>query len=378
MDYAFVNGKKDFSALCSSISGHKYVALDTESNSLYAYKEKLCLLQISSETINAVVDMLAVDLTPMLPIFANPNIEKIFHSADSDIRVFKATAKCKFINVFDVMLASKFIGVERCGLDSLVTKYFGIKLNKKFQKADWGKRPLTKEMLDYASGDTKYLKSLRDIMYRELEERGKLAEATALFKNVCNVEPHVQHFNEDGFIFLRGARQLNAKGLSVLRELYIAREKVAEKKDIPAFKIISEDLMLRLSSAPGEALESITNFKGVTPYVLSHYGGWMREAIKKGLETKKPLSGVSSSAISGGNHIEAVRERFLSMKKWRKNLAIKRNISPEDILDNVSMEKMAFSQPACVDDLKKIKGVNIEKIESCAADIMEFFKTHKL
>jgi len=378
MSYAFVNGQKDFNALCSSISGHKYIAIDTESNSLYAYKERLCLMQISSETINAVVDMLAVNLKPMLPIFANPQIEKIFHSADSDIRVFKATAKCRFVNIFDTMVASKYLGLERCGLDSLVNRYFGISLNKKFQKADWGRRPLTRDMLDYAAGDTQYLKRLRDIMRKELDENGKLAEAEGQFAHICGVEPHPPHFDENGFITLRGARQLNGRGLAVLRELYLARENVAVRRDMPPFKIISEDLMLRLSVAPREALEHLPLFKGVSSYVLANYGAWIREAVKNGLTAPEFKPPRREQDFEKKIYMNAVRERFQAMKKWRKAVALRRNMLPEAVLDNVSLEKLAFAQPHTLEDIQKIKGISAEKIAVYGDSLLEFFRGHRI
>ena len=164
MSYIFIDKQKDFDELAAKLAKHKYISIDTESNSLYVYKEKLCLMQLSGEHVNAVVDTLAVDIKPLLPVFADPAVEKIFHSADSDIRVFKAAIKCTFENVFDVMVAAKYLGIIKCGLDNMVKGFFKLEMNKKFQKADWGRRPLTKEMLDYASSDTIHLKKLRDLL----------------------------------------------------------------------------------------------------------------------------------------------------------------------------------------------------------------------
>ena len=378
MSYEFVNSQNDFNALCSSIAAHSYISIDTESNSLYSYRERMCLLQISSGNINAVVDTLKVNLKPILPIFANPKVEKIFHSADSDIRVIKNTAKCVFVNIFDVMVAAKYLGLTHCGLDSLVNHYLGIVLDKKYQKADWGKRPLTKPMLDYAAGDTKYLKQLRDMMGEELKAQEKLNEAIEHFAHIAEVEPHAHpNFDKEGFYNIRGAGKLNGLGLAVLRELYIAREKAAIKFDTPPFKVVSEDYMFRLSSAPMEALENLQSFRGSSNFVMEKHGEWILQAIRKGLACKKQPA-QKKPAEKPGRRMDAVRIRFLAMKKWRKAVAERRNMLPETVLDNVMLEKLAFAQPRTMEDLKKIKGIPPEKITAYGKELLEFFRSHKL
>ena len=376
MSYTFIDKQKDFNELCAKLATHKYLSIDTESNSLYAYKEKFCLMQLSSAHINAKVDPLSVDIKPILPIFADPGIEKIFHSADSDIRVFKAALKCTFVNIFDVMVAAKYLGIIKCGLDSMVGEYFGLEMNKKFQKADWGRRPLTKEMLDYASSDTIHLKKLRDILGAELEKKGRLEEALGQFAQICKIEPNPMRFDESGFLTLKGARQLNGRGLAVLRELYIGREVAAIKKDAPPFKVISEDLMLRLSVAPREGLHNLSIFKGVSGYVLANHGAWIREALAKGL--KAPEYQVPRREISREKraYFETVKNRFKTLRLWRKETAARRNMLPEAILGNDVLERLAMAQLHKIEDLHAIKGLGAEKASLYGAEIMEFLKKH--
>lgn len=376
MSYTFIDTQKEFNELCAKLATHKYLSIDTESNSLYAYKEKLCLMQLSSEHINAVVDTLAVDIKPILPIFTDPAVEKIFHSADSDIRVFKAALKCSFTNIFDVMVAAKYLGIIKCGLDSMVGEFFGLELNKKFQKADWGKRPLTREMLDYASGDTIHLKKLRDLLAAELEKKGRTEEALGQFAQICKIEPTPMRFDESGFLTLKGARQLNGRGLAVLRELYVAREVAAIKKNAPPFKVISEDLMLRLSVAPREGLHNLSIFKGVSGYVLANHGAWIREALQKGL--KAPEYNVPRREISREKRVyfESVKNRFKSLRLWRKETAAKRNMLPEAIMGNDVLERLAMAQLKSIADLQSIRGLGAEKASLYGAEILEFLKKH--
>ncbi len=376
MSYTFIDKQEDFNELSGKLAKHKYIAIDTESNSLYVYKEKFCLMQLSSEHINAVVDTLAVDIKPMLPVFADPAVEKIFHSADSDIRVFKAAMGCTFVNIFDVMVAAKYLGVIKCGLDNMVKEFFKVELNKKFQKADWGRRPLTKEMLDYASCDTIYLKRLRDLLGAELEKKGRLPDATAQFAQICKIEPTPMRFDETGFLTLKGARQLNGRGLAVLRELYLAREVAAIKRNTPPFKIISEDLILRLSVAPREGLHNLSIFKGVSGYVLANHGAWIREALQKGL--KAPEYNVPRREISREKraYFETVKTRFKNLKLWRKETAIRRNMLPEAILGNDVLERVALSLPRTIEEMQAIRGLGAEKVSLYGLELLEFIKKH--
>jgi ribonuclease D len=376
MSYSFIDKQQEFDELCAKLAGHKYIAIDTESNSLYVYKEKLCLMQLSSEHSNVVVDTLAVDLKPILPLFADPEIEKIFHSADSDIRVLKAALPCTFVNIFDVMVAAKYLGIIKCGLDSMVKEFFKLELNKKFQKADWGRRPLTKEMLDYASCDTVHLKKLRDLLGAELEKKGRLEEAAGQFAQICRIEPTPMRFDESGFLTLKGARQLNGRGLAVLRELYLAREVAAIKKNTPPFKVISEDLMLRLSVAPREGLHNLSIFKGVSGYVLANHGAWIREALQRGL--KAPEYHVPRREISREKraYFESMKVRFKNLKLWRKEAAVRRNMLPEAIMSNDVLERLAMAQIKSLEDLQLIRGLGAEKASLYGAELLEFFRKH--
>ncbi len=378
MSYIFIDNQKEFDELAARLAKHKYIAIDTESNSLYAYKEKFCLMQLTGEDINAVVDTLALDIKSILPVFSDPGVEKIFHSADSDIRVFKAAMDCAFVNIFDVMVAAKYLGIIKCGLDNMVKHFFGLEMNKKFQKADWGRRPLSREMLDYASADTIHLKKLRDILAADLEKKGRLEEVKGQFAQICKIEPQPMRFDESGFTTLKSARQLNGRGLAVLRELYLAREVAAIKRNTPPFKIISEDLMLRLSVAPREGLHNLSIFKGVSGYVLANHGFWIREALQRGL--KSPEYHVPRREISREKraYFETVKNRFKNLKIWRKEIAVRRNMLPEAIMGNDVLERVALSQPGTLEDLQGVRGLGAEKVSLYGAELLEFIKKHRL
>ena len=164
----------DLSTMLNRLKSQSMIAVDTESNSLYAYQEQVCLIQISDTDTDYIVDALAFDDFPELgAIFANPGQEKVFHGADYDIGTLRRDYGFEFANIFDTMIASRILGIKHYGLANLLSERFDVHLNKKMQKYDWGRRPLNREALDYARLDTHYLIALRDQLKREIDHRGR-------------------------------------------------------------------------------------------------------------------------------------------------------------------------------------------------------------
>jgi len=215
-------------------------------------------------------------------------------------------------------------------------------------------------------------------MTAELEKKGRLEEVTGQFAQICKIEPSPMRFDESGFLTLKSARQLNGRGLAVLRELYLAREVAAIKRNAPPFKVISEDLMLRLSVAPREGLHNLSIFKGVSGYVLANHGGWIREALQRGL--KAPEYHVPKREVSREKraYFETVKNRFKDLKMWRKEIAARRNMLPEAIMGNDVLERLAQSQPRTLEDLHAVRGLGAEKVSLYGLELIEFIKKHHL
>jgi len=173
----FVDSPRALHALCELLGAQTSVAVDTESDSLYSYFEKLCLVQFSTREADYIVDPLALSLAPLASFFADARIEKVFHAAEYDILCLKREYHFTFANIFDTMVAARILGWKQVGLGAILHERFGVTLNKKMQRADWGRRPLTTEQLAYAREDTHYLLALRDLQKAELEQRGHWEEA---------------------------------------------------------------------------------------------------------------------------------------------------------------------------------------------------------
>jgi len=175
--------------MVEDIASQSRVAVDTESNSLHAFREQVCLLQFSTSRADYLVDPLVLkDLDVLAPIFSNPNIEKVFHAAEYDLICLRRDFGFSFANLFDTMQAARVLGYPAVGLDKLLGDKFNIKMDKRHQKANWAERPLTKDQIHYARLDTHYLFDLRDVLESELREKERLDFALEDFRRACTLD----------------------------------------------------------------------------------------------------------------------------------------------------------------------------------------------
>jgi ribonuclease D len=276
---ALVADPESLTRLLESLRGERVVALDTESNSFHVYKERVCLLQVSSPTADWVVDPLAVDAAPLAEVFCDGR-EVVLHGADYDVRCLRREYGWRFPRLFDTMAASRRLGHPGLGLSAVVEAHFGVKLSKGFQRSDWGRRPLTQEQLAYAALDTHFLLPLHARLTAELETRGLLASAREEFARIAAAEPRERVFDPEGWRRIKGARELDAAGARVLRALYLAREERARASDRPPFKVLGDQTLLELARVRPRTQEALRAFHGVTPNVLRRMGDAILQATQ--------------------------------------------------------------------------------------------------
>lgn len=254
------------------------IALDTESNSFHVYRERVCLLQLSTRQRDWVVDPLAIDVRPLGALLCDGR-ETVLHGADYDVRCLRREYGWRLPRLFDTMVAARRLGREGLGLSALVEARFGVRLSKANQRSDWGRRPLTAEQLAYAALDTHYLLPIAEELRAELVRRGLAQEADAEFQRIAAVEPRERVFDPEGWRRLKGARELDPVGKGVLRALWIAREARASEADRPPFKVLAEQAMLEIARRRPAAPEALAAIPGVTPQVLRRMGPSILEAL---------------------------------------------------------------------------------------------------
>ncbi len=266
--------------------GAETLSLDSEADSFHHYQEKLCLIQLSFGSRDLLVDPLAgVDLSILQPALADPSMRKILHGADYDLRLLDRDCGLEIYGLFDTMIASRLVGERAFGLAALLEKFVGVKLDKRFQRADWSLRPLTPEMKTYAVMDTRHLEELAGLLEARLRELGRLEWAAEEFRILEAVRWSVDRDPADAFLRVKGASRLDPRGLGVLRELFALRDAEASRRDVPPFRVFRNEVLIALSGRPPSAESDLKTVQGMPRTWLS--GGRasrLVDAVRRGVE----------------------------------------------------------------------------------------------
>jgi ribonuclease D len=262
------------------------IAVDTEGASFHRFVDRVYLLQLSTRDRTAIVDPLAVDAEALAPIRAmieSPSVETVFHDADYDLRLLQQDYGWQARKLFDTRVAAQLLGLKAFGLAALLERYFGVKLDKKHQRADWSMRPLLPDMLDYAAQDTMYLLDLRDILHGELKSKGRLEWAREEFVRLESIRWAEE---EPGTAFLRikGARDLSRRELAVLRELVPWRDGVAAELDRATFRVIGNEQLLEIARVQPRTIEDLGRIRGVPRGILERRGREILQAVQRGVD----------------------------------------------------------------------------------------------
>lgn len=312
------------------LSAASWIALDTEADSLHAYPEKLCLIQISIEGSDHLVDPLAgLNLASMFEILSQH--ELILHGADYDLRLLRRD--CGFVptTIFDTMLASRLLGVREFGLGNLVSKFLGVTLEKGPQKANWARRPLTERMEAYARNDTHYLKPLTNLLSAELKAKGRLGwhqQSCAQLIADCAV---VREPDPDTVWRVKGSHHLSPPAMAVLREIWRWREEEAKASNKPPFFILSPEIMVRLSqtAVAGQDLE-----RAFPHFLTARRRKGISNAVQTGLAEKHPPQPLRRK---GHRLNEAEKRRLQEVEKKRNKRAEELGIDPTLIASRAAM-----------------------------------------
>lgn len=336
----WVNSRDGLQEVTRGFRRASRVAVDLEADSLYRYKERICLLQLCSNQTVVLVDALALeDLEPLRPILEDPHTEKIFHGADYDLRLLKAEAGIHPRGIFDTMVAAQCLGVDRLGLSDLLETRLGVRLQKGFQKADWGKRPLPDSMVLYAVEDTCHLLALRETLAKELEAVGRMDWASARFLALEAIEP--LHRQSPSAFRIPGARNLDDRGRAVLQSLLEWREKEAQRKDVPVFKVVGNDTLLLLARQRPTDPSSLAGTSGITSNMMRSWGHGLLEAIREGT-VRRPMAWPEprrSKPNPPGSKI-----RFLALKEIRDRKAAQESVTPGVLCPNSSLRALAKAE----------------------------------
>ena len=353
--------------LVRALAPSPVVAIDTESNSLHAYRERVCLIQFSTLAADYIVDPIRLpDLSPLAPIFANPAQQKVFHAAEYDLLCLRRDYHFEFTNVFDTMSAARTLGWRQVGLAAILDTHFGVKMNKKYQRVDWKRRPLTPEQLDYARLDTHYLVALRDRQLQALTESGRWPEAHEEFARLARLRSESDDAGPDATAFWRvnGARDLTPGQAAVLQALFGYREQQAERMDRPPFKVMGEATLMELARRAPCHAEDLQSLPDMTPEQIHRYSDGVLYAIQQGLHAP------AQRAPPVERESDDVRDRYDRLHTWRKERARARGVESDVILPRTALWDLARRAPRTYGELAHITDFGPWRRETYGEEIL--------
>jgi ribonuclease D len=354
----WIGTQDELSVAIPRMAAGSELAIDTEADSYYAYRVKVCLIQVSSRTEDWLIDPLTgLDLRPFGALCADPAIRKVFHAASNDVALLRRIDGFSFANLFDTMVAAQVLGLRRPGLAALLFERFGVDQKKTFQTSDWSRRPLTEGQLHYAAADTRHLLPLMDQLGAELLACGRAEEAAEDFVRLETAEQTERGFDPDAWQRAPGAFELDPRRIQVLRELFLLRDQLAAARDRAPHRVFRDDLLVALARAcPGDRA-------GLRP--LRRAGGWqpdrdgdqVLEAVRRGLaqepwvrQRRQRRPGEVEVALS-----EPEKRVFEALREWRRERARQRDVEESRVATTGTLRNI--SRAAHGLDCSRLSGV---------------------
>jgi ribonuclease D len=339
--------------LVEKLAGETVLAFDLEADSLHHYREKVCLIQIAASREVFLVDPLVVpDLSPLAALLENPAIRKVFHGADYDIRSLYRDFSLSVHNLFDTMIACQLLGEKEVGLAAVLRKRFGVELDKRYQKADWSKRPLDSGMIAYAAADTSCLVAL----YRQLEEELVARGRISWVEEECALLSEVRAADREGeplYVRFKGASRMDRRTLAVLDALLRFRDEKARLADRPPFKVLSNETMRELAEKKPLAVQDLTGIAGLPARSVERYGRDILKAVAEGCSV--PEDRLPFIARPARPERDADREeRLKRLKRWREGKALALGIDAGILVNNALLEALAKEVPLDVNGLDAV------------------------
>ncbi len=361
----------ELAALADRLRREPLLAVDTEAASFHRYIDRVYLLQVSSREETAVVDPLATGgLDPIGELLSEPGIEIVFHDADYDLRLLHREYGFTARTLFDTRIAAQLLNEPGIGLAALLEKYLGVRLDKRFQRADWSARPLSPEMLEYAASDTRYLLQLRDILRERLRERGRLEWAEEEFALLEDIRPTPADQVEPGWLRLKGAKALRGRELAILRELWEWREATARRADRATFRILNNEPMLAMAKNPPREMATLKAIPGVSSDQAERRGRDLLAAVRRGLELReddlprltRPPRRVPDLAFE---------ERLERLKTARNRLAQEWDLPAGVVCPNGTLEAIARADPKTIAGLGAVAELRRWQLREFGAELLK-------
>ena len=367
-----IENERDLGRLLADIDGHSEIAVDTEADSFFNYREKVCLIQVTVEDRDYLVDPLAkIDISGLGRMLADPTKTKVFHDGEYDVLILKRDFGFEFAGLFDTRVAAAALGSQNPGLASVLSSRFDIELDKSMQRSNWSARPLSDRQIAYARLDTRFLVALMHEQRAELEQRGRMMIVEGECRRLEALQPTEIVFEPDEFVRIKGVRALDDLGRQTLRELFILRDEFAKRGNVPPFKVMNNEALLGLARERPDSFDELTRVPGFSSRQARRFGDEVLDALDRA-EDLGPLTKLPQVAKRNatGSFTDEEFELHEGLKTWRKKRSVREGLDASLVLNRHVMERVARVQPRDLAELAEIEGLQAWQVEQFGEEIL--------
>lgn len=331
------------------------IALDTEANSLHAFRERVCVVQLSAPGLDAIVDPLVVpDLDPLRDLVDRDDVEVVFHGGDYDVTMLSRERGFRFRRVFDTMIAATLLGDPKVGLAALVEAAHGVVLSKKYQTSDWARRPFTPSHLEYLRGDTRFLLDLRARLAARLKEADLEEEAAIEFRRLAERRGVAPSDDPEAWRDAKDADRLDARGRAIATRLWAWRDERARAHDVPRFRVMNDGTLVAIAAAAPTSEGALSGLEGTQSVLRAGDGHAVLALVREGTDAaargdappprERPRRTPEERARA--DVLRTLEERI---RTWRTEEAQRRGVPNVVVLPNVAMRALIETPPTSVE-----------------------------
>jgi len=350
--YEYIKTDKALKDLTLKVGNSKWIAVDTEADSLHHYFEKVCLIQVTLNKANYIIDPLTkINLSKFFNTLSEKSL--ILHGADYDLRMLLASFGFRPKNkIFDTMIAAKLLGYEKFSLAALVEKFFNIKLKKQGQKSNWAKRPLTESQLEYACYDTHYLKKIAETLEDKLKKLNRYNWFLESVDLMVQATEKNKDRDPDDIWRIKGHGMLKEHQLIFLKKIWNWRESIAAKNDLPTFKIMGNSQIIELAawSADNPSCRA-KDFSGLPKNYSDNRIKKLEKAIEKARNTKKTAWPKFRKRKKPVHNKPGYKKLLKALKEECVKVAEKLQMNPSNIANNATLELLASERPSTLKEV---------------------------
>lgn len=374
MSFHYIDREEDAERLSLALDTDQPFALDCEAAGFHRYSDRLCLVQVTTaEGEDFILDALAFDVGTVLrgPL-EDPSLPVLMHGADYDLRLLGRDVGISLKGLVDTQVAASLLGESALGLAALLQKHLDVRLAKKYQRADWAKRPLPDDMLDYAASDTRYLHDLVDRLQAELAATGRSSWAEEEYRTLEEVRWE-DTSGEDPVGRVKAARDLTPRQVAMLREALAWRDDIARAQDRAPFRIASDQVLVEVVTSRPSDVRELARTKGMNDRLAHEQGADLLERLAR-------IDALADDAIVGlprrnrgspGRPPPEVEELADRLKRVRNQRAADLGIDRGTLLPNASLVEIARAAPRSADDLSSVAGLRQWQLEVVGPGLLE-------